>query len=254
MKNPENLFKKRLAEGVQQLGIWMTIPGNSTAELLATCGYDWMLIDTEHSPIAVNEVLPALQALAAYPAVSPVVRVVQNDTALIKRLLDLGAQSLMIPYVQTADEAAAAVQAMRYGPRGIRGMAGLTRATRFGQIEGYAANASDELCLVVQVETIGALERIEEIAGVDGVDAVFIGPADLAASMGYPGEASHPEVKQAIRDALARLRTIGKPSGILTLDLEFLRECISLGTRFTAIAVDMALLLDAAKERASAFR
>lgn len=254
MKNPENLFKKRLATDEQQLGCWLTIPGNSSAELLANCGYDWVLIDTEHSPIAINDVLPALQAIAAYPNVSAVVRVVWNDVAQIKQLLDLGTQTLMVPYVQSADEARAAVEAMRYGPHGMRGMAGITRATRFGHVEDYATRAEEELCLIVQLETASALENLEDIAAVDGVDAIFIGPADLAASMGYPGQASHPEVKAAICDAIWRLKAIGKPSGILTLDKPFLRECMHLGTRFTAVGVDMALLIDSAEALVKEFR
>ena len=248
MKNPKNLFKARLAEGRQQIGIWNSIGGNITAEALAACGFDWIVIDTEHSPVEVTDVMVALQAMAPYTEVSPVVRPWINDTALIKRHLDQGAQTLLIPYVQTPDEAHAAVLAMRYPPRGVRGVAGVTRASRFGHVENYARTAEDELCLIVQVETKEAMERLEEIALVDGVDGVFIGPSDLAASMGFPGEPGHPEVKAAIEVAIGRLNAIGKPAGILTLDADFARHCMALGTIFTAVQVDLVVLLEGARK------
>ena len=247
MQNPINPFKSRLARGTQQLGLWMTLQGSATAEALATCGYDWLLIDTEHAPMELADVLPALQAVAAYPDVAPVVRLVENDTALIKKALDIGAQTLMIPYVQTAEEARAAVAAMRYAPRGLRGSAGATRATRYGLVENYAQIAEEELCLIVQVETIAAMDHLEDIASVDGVDAVFIGPADLACSMGHAGNPSHPEVKAVVLDAMARLKARGVPSGILTLDEAFTTECIAAGTRFTALSIDVMLMVEAAR-------
>ena len=194
MKNPTNHFKAALKTGAQQIGIWNTIGGNTACELLASCGYDWVLVDTEHAATSTAEVLPALQAIAGYPDVSAVVRPASNDDVTIKRLLDMGAQSLLIPYVQNVAEARAAVAAMRYAPRGIRGMAGSMRATRFGSVENYATTVEEELCLIVQVETIEAMAHLEAIAQVDGVDAVFIGPADLSASMGLPGQTMHPDV------------------------------------------------------------
>lgn len=244
MKNPTNRFKAALGEGRQQIGLWNTIGGNTVPEMLAGCGFDWVVIDTEHSPVEVTEVLPALQAFAAYPSVTPVVRPAANDTVLIKRLLDLGAQTLIVPYVQSRAEAEAAVRAVRYGPRGIRGVAGLTRAGRFGAIRDYARIADAEICLIVQAETAEALDRLEEIASVEGVDGVFIGPSDLAASMGHPGEPGHPEVVAAIEDAIRRLRAIGKPSGILSLNEDFCRRCMALGTTFTAIGIDLSVLRD----------
>lgn len=254
MKNPTNNFKAALKSGRHQLGIWNSIGGQTVIEMLAGCEYDWILIDTEHSPVDVTDVLPALQAVAGYPHISAVVRPASNDTVLIKRLLDLGAQSLLIPYVQSAEEAEAAVRAMRYAPRGVRGLAGLTRASRFGKVESYATRAEEELCLLVQVETAAALDRMEEIAAVDGVDGVFIGPADLAASLGHPGNTGHPYVVAAIEDALRRLAALGVPSGILSLDKSFARRCIELGTTFTAVGVDLDLLGRAAVDLAADFR
>ncbi len=239
MQNPKNRFKAALANGTHQLGIWNAIGGPSVVEMLAGAGFDWVLIDNEHAPIDVTDVLPALQAIAAYPETSAIVRPASNDPVLIKRHLDQGAQTLLIPYVQNVAEAEAAVAAMRYAPHGMRGVAGLTRATRFGRVADYTANAEAELCLIVQVETAEALEQLEAIAQVDGVHGVFIGPADLAASLGHPGELSHPEVVAAIEDALTRLKAVGVPSGILTMDEEFVRRCRELGTGFTAVAVDM---------------
>jgi len=242
MQNPRNRFKAGLRSGRVQIGIWNAIPAPTVAELLAACGFDWIVIDTEHGPMEVTDTLPALQAIAAYPDCSAIVRVAINDWVLIKRHLDQGAQTLMLPYVQSRAEAEAAVRAMRYPPRGVRGVAGMTRASRYGRIPDYVARAEEDLCLVVQVETRDALDRLEEIATVDGVDAVFIGPADLAASLGHPGNPGHPEVVAAIEGAIGRLGALGVPSGILTLDRAFARRCIDLGTRFTALTVDMALL------------
>jgi 4-hydroxy-2-oxoheptanedioate aldolase len=210
------------------------------------------LIDTEHSPGEVETTLGQLQAVAPY-AVSPVVRPAQNDPVLIKKLLDIGAQTLLVPFVQTADEARAAVAAIRYPPEGIRGVASATRATRFGRVKGYMARAHEELCLLVQVETGEALERLEEIAAVEGVDAVFIGPNDLAASLGHVGDMAHPEVVAAVEDAIARLKAIGKPSGIYTSP-DFARRCIALGSAFTAVGGDIGLLARAADALAAQFK
>ncbi|GAB5512070.1 MAG: 4-hydroxy-2-oxoheptanedioate aldolase [Hyphomicrobiales bacterium] len=245
MKNPKNLFKAALKSGKHQLGIWNTMGGNTVPELLAGAGFDWVLVDCEHSAVETIEVLPALQAIAAYPDVSPVVRPAENSPVLFKRLLDLGAQTLLVPYVQSAEEARNAVDAMRYGPHGMRGMAGMTRATRYGRVDDYFTDVEDELCLIVQVETVDGLNALEAIATTDGVDGVFIGPADLSASMGLPGQTSHPKVRAAIDDAIARLQALGVPSGILTLDTVEGASFIGQGTNFTAVGVDLALLANA---------
>ena len=241
MDMPVNRFKRALREGRQQIGLWCTVPGGTVAEVLAGAGYDWIVFDTEHTPGDATTVLAQLQAAAPYP-VSPVVRPVTNDPALIKHFLDIGAQTLLIPYVQDAAEARAAVTAMRYPPAGLRGVSGWTRANRYGRVPDYAARAADELCLLVQVETAEALGAIEAIAAVDGVDGIFIGPADLAASLGHAGDPMHPAVLNAIEDAIRRIVAAGKPAGILTLDRDFARRCIALGTRFTAVGTDGAIL------------
>lgn len=241
MKLPQNRFKAALRGDQQQIGLWCSLPGSYAAEAVAGSGYDWLLFDTEHSPGDPLTVLEQLQAVAPYE-VSAVVRPASNDAVLIKRFLDLGAQTLLIPYVQTADEARSAVAAIRYAPGGIRGVSGLTRATRFGRIANYGRLASEELCLLVQVETHQAIEQIEDIAAVDGVDGIFIGPADLAASMRFVGEPGNPAVAQAVEDALRRIRATGKPAGILTTDTAFAKRCIELGTTFTAVAIDAGIL------------
>ena len=250
---PPNRFKRALKDGRQQIGLWNSLPGTVVAELLATCGFDWVVIDTEHSVTDIPDTLAMMQAMAPYRT-QVVVRPASNDVVLIKRILDLGAQTLLIPYVQNADEARAAVAAMRYAPRGIRGVAGLTRASVFGQVAGYHIRAEEELCLIVQVETAEALSRIPEIAAVDGVDALFVGPADLAASMGHVGDMRHPDVVAAIEAGVRAIVAAGKPAGILTLDPDFARTCIGWGTTFTAVGMDIALLAQGARALSARFR
>ncbi len=253
MKLPVNRFKAAMRAGQSQIGIWNTIPGPVVTEILAGTGFDVVVIDTEHSLTDIPDAYGMLQALAAYP-VANAVRPASNDAVLIKRLLDIGAQTLIIPYVQNADEARAAVRAMRYAPRGIRGIGGTTRAAGYGSVANYAAIAEDELCLIVQVETTEALDQIEAIAAVDGVDMIFIGPGDLSASMGYPGQPGHPAVKAAVEAAIPRIIAAGKPAAILTLDADFARRCIALGSTFTVVAVDIPELANAAKATSAAFR
>lgn len=253
MELPRNALKAALAEARAQIGLWVTLPGSDNAEALAGCGFDWLLIDTEHSTVSLDTVKSMLQAVAPYP-VSAVVRPGWNDAVEIKRILDAGAQSILVPYVQNAEEAARAVAAVRYPPKGIRGVAGITRATRYGLVEGYTARADSEICLLVQVETAEALGHIEAIAAVDGVDGIFIGPADLATSMGYPGNPSAPEVRAAILDAIARIRQAGKPAGILSLDPALLRDAVQAGSVFTAVDVDQAILLRGARALAQSWK
>lgn len=253
MSLPVNAFKAALRAGRPQLGVWNAIPGPVVIEILAAAGFDCVVIDTEHSLTDVPDTLAMLQALAAYP-VANAVRPASNDPVLIKRLLDIGAQTLIIPYVQNAEEARAAVTAMRYAPRGMRGVTGTARASRYGAVRDYAQTAEAELCLIVQVETTEALTQIEAIAAVDGVDAIFIGPSDLAASMGHPGQAGHPEVIAAVEDAIRRIVATGKPAAILTTDPAFARRCMELGTTFTVVAIDIPLLVNAAQKTAASFR
>jgi 4-hydroxy-2-oxoheptanedioate aldolase len=246
MDLPRNAFKAALLEGRAQIGIWCTIAGSDNAEALAGCGFDWMLIDTEHSTVPLDTVKAMLQAAAPYPT-QTVVRPGWNDAVEIKRLLDAGAMSILVPYVQNADEAARAVSAVRYPPHGSRGVAGITRASRYGAVDGYIARANDEICLLVQVETAEALRNIEAIAAVPGVDGIFVGPADLAASMGFPGDTGAPAVKAAVLDAIRRIRAAGKPAGVLSLDPDLLQRAVAAGSVFTAVDVDQAILLRGAR-------
>ncbi|MCC7041978.1 MAG: 4-hydroxy-2-oxo-heptane-1,7-dioate aldolase [Burkholderiales bacterium] len=253
MDLPVNHFKRALAARQPQLGLWCTLPGAYAVEIAAGAGFDWLLLDTEHSPGDPITVLPQLQAIAPY-STSAVVRPASNDPVLIKRFLDVGVQSLLVPYVQTVEEAQRAVLATRYPPHGVRGVSAATRATRFGRVPRYGQRAHEELCVLVQVETEEALGRLEDIASVEGVDGVFIGPGDLAATMGVVGELDHPRVVAAIEDALQRLAALGKPSGILTANATFAARCLTLGTAFTAVGVDTALLARSADALAQQFR
>lgn len=253
MNLPENLFKTRLRSGAHQLGVWNTIGGNSVPELLGGAGFDWVLVDCEHAAIEAVDALPALQAIGQAPEVSALVRPAANDPVLFKRLLDMGAQTLLVPYIETPEAAEAAVAAMRYGPRGIRGMAGMTRATRYGRVENYFTTAEEQLCLVLQIETVRGMDNLEAIAAVDGVDALFIGPADLSASMGLPGQMSHPDVTAAIRSILARSMAAGIPCGILSLDPDEAKSFMEAGSSFTAVGVDLVLLADALRNLRARF-
>lgn len=256
---PINSFKKALRAGQAQIGIWSTIPSPFVSELIGGAGYDWALLDTEHTPNDVPMMLAQLQALAAAqpapgrPATHAVVRPAWNDMVLIKRYLDLGAQTLLLPFVQNADEAQAAVHAMRYAPQGIRGMGGSVRASNFGRTQDYVQRAAEELCLLVQVETAEALENLEAIAAVDGVDGIFIGPADLSASLGYPGQPFHPEVTRIINEAIGRIRACNKAPGILMVKEERARECLALGAQFVAVALDAVVLRESVDGIAARF-
>lgn len=256
---PINPFKKALRDGQAQIGIWSTIPSPFVSELIGGAGYDWALLDTEHTPNDVPLMLSQMRALAAAqpapgrPATHAVVRPAWNDLVLIKRYLDLGAQTLLLPFVQNADEAQAAVDAMRYAPRGVRGMGGTVRASNFGRILDYVERAEEELCLLVQVETGEALDNLEKIASVDGVDGVFIGPADLSASLGYPGQPFHPEVTRIINEAIGRIKACGKAPGILMVKEERARECLALGAQFVAVALDSVLLRESVDGMAARF-
>ena len=253
MDLPRNDFKHALAEGRSQIGLWCSLPDSYVVEGLVGAGFDWLLIDTEHSPADPVTIMPMLQA-AVGRGTSVIVRPAANDPVLIKRMLDVGAQSLLIPFVQSVEEAEAAVAAMRYPPEGIRGVAGLTRATGFGRIKDYHKIAHRELCCLVQVETQQSLDAIEGIAALDGIDGIFIGPADLAASLGHPGDFMHEEVQSAIADAVKRIRAAGKPAGILANNEAFARHALDLGTQFTAVGSDMGLLMRGAEALARTFK
>ena len=253
MEIPHNKFKTLLVQGRQQIGLWCTLSDPYVCELMAGSRFDWLLIDTEHAPADVESVLAQLQAISAYD-VAPIVRPATNSTVLIKRYLDIGVQTLLIPYVQSAQEAAQAVAAMRYAPEGVRGVSTITRATKFGRIKNYMQRAVEQLCLLVQIESVAGLDALEEIAAVEGVDGIFIGPADLAASLGHPGNTDHPDVKAAVEKAIKRIVACGKPAGVLTLDTAYARRLIACGTTFTSVGLDATLLVRATETLAQEFR
>src|SRR5512145_3380903 len=253
MNLPENAFKRALRAGTPQIGLWSSLSSNYSVEVIAGAGFDWILLDTEHSPAELENLLTQLQAAAPYPA-HPVVRVPWNDMVTMKRVLDIGAQSLLVPYVSTAEEARHAVSYTRYPPAGLRGVAGTTRATRFGRIKDYATRAHEEICVLVQVETQAALDNIEAIAAVEGVDGVFIGPADLHASMGYTGEIANPKVKPVIDDAIRRIRKAGKAPGILTPSEADARHWLECGALFVAVGSDVGILARGAEALAAKFK
>lgn len=253
MDLPRNTFKHALAAGTPQIGLWLSLSSNYSAEVCAASGFDWVLVDTEHSPNELDMVFSQLQAIAPYPS-HAVVRVAWNDPVIVKRTLDVGAQTLLFPFVQDAAEAARAVAATRYPPRGIRGVAGTTRATRFGRVKDYAKRAHEETCVLVQVETQEAVDAIEAIAKVDGVDGIFIGPADYHASLGYTGETANPAVLPKIEDAVRRIRATGKAPGILTADETLARRYLELGALFVAVGADVGLLARGADALAARFK
>jgi 4-hydroxy-2-oxoheptanedioate aldolase len=253
MDLPVNAFKGALREGRPQIGLWSVLANASVAELLGASGYDWLLIDMEHAPNELTGVQAQLQALRG-SATTPIVRPPWNDMVWLKRVLDLGAQTLLVPYVQTAEEAADAVAFMRYPPAGRRGVAGGTRATQWGRIRDYYKRVEDELCLLVQVESRQGLENLDAIAATPGVDGVFIGPADLSADMGHLGDPQHPDVQAAIEDAVRRIRAAGKAAGILARGEDGARRWLSAGCLFVAVGVDASLLAQAADGLAAKFR
>jgi 4-hydroxy-2-oxoheptanedioate aldolase len=253
MDLPQNPFKRALKAGKPQIGLWSSLSSNYSVEVIAGAGFDWILLDCEHSPNDLESLLTQLQAAAPYPS-HPVVRVPWNDMVNMKRVLDVGAQSLLVPYVSTAEEARSAVAYTRYPPAGVRGVAGTTRATRFGRVKDYAKRAHEEICLLVQVETQAALDNIEAICAVDGVDGVFIGPADLHASLGHTGEIANAKVKPMIDDAIRRIRKAGKAPGILTPNEADAKHWLSCGGLFVAVGADVGILARGAEALAAKFK
>ncbi|MBO6776757.1 MAG: 4-hydroxy-2-oxo-heptane-1,7-dioate aldolase [Marinibacterium sp.] len=237
----KNRFKALLQKGQVQRGLWCTINDSQVAEMCARLGFDWLLLDTEHSALDPLAVLPLLQAVAPYDA-CPIVRPGCLNVAEIKKLLDLGAQNILVPMVNSAEEAALAVASVEYPPAGIRGVSGMTRATGFGDIAGYHKDARDEIAVLVQVETLQAVNEIEAIAAVPGVDGIFVGPTDLAAALGYAGESSHPAVKNAVISAIGRIVAAGQPAGFLSVDESFADAAVEAGATFVSRDVDMSAL------------
>jgi 4-hydroxy-2-oxoheptanedioate aldolase len=239
---PVNHLKHNLRAGKVQTGCWVSLASHASAEICASAGFDWILIDMEHAPNELHMVHHQLHAAAAY-ATPALVRAPWNDTVVIKRLLDVGVQSLLLPYVQNEDEARRAVAAVRYPPRGVRGVSSSSRANRFGRVKDYFKRVDEETCLIVQIETRAALGQIERIAAIDGIDGLFIGPQDLAADFGQLGNPAHPEVQAAIADAIPRIRKTGKAPGILAFVEADAKKWIEHGARFVAVTSDQFLLV-----------
>ncbi len=253
MDLPINQFKRALRAGRLQVGLWSHLASPICAEILGQCGFDWMVLDMEHSPNELPQILAQLQALKDSPTM-PVVRPPWNDMVTFKRLLDIGAQTLIVPYIQNAEEARQAVSYTRYPPQGVRGYAGAPRATGYGRIKDYARRCSEELCLLLQIETVEGLKHIEAIAQVEGVDGIFIGPGDLSADMGHLGNPRHPEVVAAIDDAFTRILRCGKAPGILIGDEVLAKHFIEVGGLFVAVGADQNLLRDSASALATRFK
>lgn len=255
MKLPVNAFKHALKEGRPQIGLWTSLCSNIVAEIVATAGFDWVVLDTEHSPNEVPMILQQLQAMQIDAnTASPVVRPAWNDAVLIKRFLDIASPNLILPFVQDAEEARRAVAATRYPPRGIRGVSGSQRANRYGLVQDYHAHADSEIGVIVQVETGAALNRIPEIAKVDGVDGIFIGPADLSADLGHLGNSAHPDAQAAIMRGLQLCQAAGKPCGILAPNEDDARRYLDAGFMFVAVGIDQGLLAKATRDLARRFR
>ena len=253
MEMPVNVFKQALRQGRPQIGLWVGLADAYVAELLASTGFDCLVIDAEHAPNDPRSVLPQLQAMAPYP-VHPIVRPVHGTEESIKQYLDIGAQTLLIPMVETAEQARQMVAATRYPTRGVRGVgSALARASRWNQIEDYLRRSDDEMCVLVQVESIDGMSHLESIAAVDGVDGVFFGPADLAASMGLLGKPGDPAVRAAITQGIATVRKAGKAAGTLTSDRKLAREYLENGALFVAVGADTTILATAAKALAAEF-
>ena len=252
MQTPVNPFKLALQNKQPQIGLWLGLADSYSTEICAGAGFDWLLIDGEHAPNDLRTMLQQLQTIAGYPSSHAIARVPMGHghvgEMLLKQYLDLGVTTVLVPMVDTAEQAQALVRAVRYpqdddetGKGGIRGMAG-ARASRFGRYPNYATEANAQVCLLVQAESQTALDNLDAIAAVEGVDGVFIGPADLSASMGYVGQLTHPKVLAAIEDAIARINRAGKAAGILTTDETLAKHYLELGALFVAVGLDTGLL------------
>ncbi len=253
MPAPENRFKSRLPTGLTLYGCWAGFADPYPTEVLATAGFDWLVLDGEHAPNDLRSLMAQLQVLEGHDS-APVVRLPMGEAWAIKQALDIGAQSLLIPMVESAEQARALVAATRYPPEGIRGSgAALGRASRFSAIPDYKATANDQICLIVQIESRAGLAAIEEICAVDGVDGAFIGPSDLAMDMGHHGDSQAPEVQAAMQDALARIKASGKAPGILANDHASALRYRDWGATMLAVGVDVVLFAKAARALRASF-
>ena len=249
-----NLFKRALAIGEPQLGLWLGLANSYSAEVLAGSGFDWLVVDGEHAANDIRSTLQQLQAIAPYPS-QAVVRPAWKDIVQIKQLLDIGAQSLLVPMIETADEAREMVAATRYPPAGIRGVgSALARASRWNRVPGYLHKAEQEICLLLQIETRKGLDNLDDILKVDGVDGIFIGPSDLSGALGHLGDPGHPDVQSAIESSILKIVRRGKAAGILSADQTLARRYLSLGATFVAIGVDTSLLVNSSEALLASFR
>ena len=254
MPAPENHFKTRLCKGERLYGCWAGFADAYATEVLATANFDWLVIDGEHAPNDLRSITAQLQVLEGRHS-APVVRLPMGEDWAIKQVLDTGAQTLLIPMVESAEQAQALVRATRYPPQGIRGSgAALARASHFSAIPDYIGTANAQICLLVQVETRAGIAALDDILAVDGVDGVFIGPSDLAADMGFAGDSSAPEVQEVIKDALARIKSAGKAPGILALDHATAQTYHDWGAQFLAVGIDVVMLAKAARDTMARWR
>ncbi len=255
MKLPENLFKKAINNKQAQIGVWVGMANGYACEIAANAGFDWLLLDGEHAPNDIQTLLHQLQVVSGYPSTSAIVRPPIGDPVIIKQLLDIGAQTLLIPMVETVEQAEALVRAVRYPPCGIRGVgSALARASRWNNVENYLHQADQEICLLLQIETEKGLQNLSEIAKVDGVDGIFIGPADLSASLGHLGNPGHPEVQEHIEQAIRIIRQANKAPGILYADPKMAHHYLALGCLFVAVGVDTSILMRELSKLASSFK
>lgn len=238
----DNPFRARLGRAGPPLGTWLMSGAASTAEALGRAGFDWLLVDQEHVPLDERDTMQVLQAIAGTRA-APVVRLAANDMVLFKRALDLGAQTVMVPFVDSAEDARRAVSYAKYPPMGQRGFAAVLRASGYGTVKDYGRRANDSVFTIIQLETPRAVAALEEIAAVEGVDALFLGPGDLSANMGHIGDILHPEVQAVIADVAARCRAVGIPCGIVGPTPEVVSRFVRLGYGFVAVASDMAMMM-----------
>jgi 4-hydroxy-2-oxoheptanedioate aldolase len=253
MDVPANHFKRAIKAGRSQIGLWCSLASNISVEIVAGSGFDWLLLDTEHSPNELPMVYSQLQAVMEN-RVQPIVRPAWNDQVLIKRFLDAGVQTLLIPMIQTVEEAEQAVASTRYPPRGVRGFASASRSSRFGRVKDYHTRCEEEICVLVQIETRLGLDNLEAIAAVEGVDGVFIGPGDLSAGLGYLGDQGNPAFRPVVEDAMRRIKAAGNAPGILTGDEALARRCIELVCLFAAVGSDSGILARSSEQLAAKFR
>jgi len=254
MSEIENKFKSAIKAGKKQYGIWNGIPHSYAAEILAGSGFDWVLIDAEHGPFDMNQIIIQLQAMSRYP-VSPILRMRNADPVYMKPLMDAGVQSFIIPMVESGETAQQMAEALRYAPEGTRGVGtALARAAQWNRVNNYFKDANDQMCLITQVESVKGVEALDDIIAVEGVDVIFMGPADLAGTMGHLGNPGHPEVKAVVNDCLKRIVDGGKTAGVLTSSKELIADYTAKGAKMIGVGLDTIILAKATKALAEHYK